>query len=183
MIFRFDGVNKITSPPPRYLLRPLTLSSFQRENFHLITIFSCSLFLFISINMLHVFVSCGEWLLGANGRKFVVDEEKRGRLIALELNTTLHELKTMVSLKKSYVQLCVTFTPTIHIQKNKLNIDLNDHAYNSNAADNVIPVEARNQVKHDITDALKISYIIYINRRALRSLSVITRMIFRFLMK
>lgn len=50
------------------------------------------------VNMLHNYITCGEWIPSAKHRwSFAVDEGKQVRLLALESTSTLKDLKTMVS--------------------------------------------------------------------------------------
>ena len=54
-------------------------------------IWTKSVYKFFVLSMLHVFVSWGEWTLGTNNRwSFAVDEEKCGKLMALEPNTDIY---------------------------------------------------------------------------------------------
>lgn len=48
-------------------------------------------------NMVQIYVTCGVWRSSVtNEWSFVIDEEKRARLLTLESDTTLDELKIMV---------------------------------------------------------------------------------------
>lgn len=69
-------------------------------------LYHSSFLLHFFLNMMHIYITCGVWRYSAtNEWNFIVDEEKRARLLTLESDTTLDELKIMVLEDYGFEQL------------------------------------------------------------------------------